>query len=361
MDDLKDVNLGEDIEKEKQVSKEIKELMRSRDFGKAIELAEKYPQNGVIQSQRITILIGKGKLKEAKRIGKEFPFKAEIQSQMITIAIREGRLEEAKKIGEKFPEASSIQSQMITIALKERNIERALEIAEKFPDSETIKFQVLKINEKKFLDEIRTKIYYDKIEDDDIEKIKNSNVISEYQRICMLLAIHEKQGDTDLAKQMVKKYKNENPESEHIGTFNNILSRIQSKRKRIFDYQYYDGLLKWEIDEKLKQKYEQEENKKNVGRRLVVEKVEVAPIEQEKFEERTHYQRVTEFLKSKIDEAVIRINSYDEETRKIGTVQAKKIKELLEKVEVAKDNKEYLDSLYKKVVRIEAKEKNITD
>ena len=36
------------------------------------------------------------------------------------------------------------------------------------------------------------------------------------------------------------------------------MQRIESKKTKIFDYEFYDNLLHWKIDKKLKDKYERE-------------------------------------------------------------------------------------------------------
>ena len=102
--DIKELEKNEEVDKEeKETSKEIRQLIKLKKFNRAIQLTEKYPHNPVIQSQRITIRMKQGKLKEAKEIGRREEFKnnAPIQSQMITIAMREGKLKEAKEIGRK--------------------------------------------------------------------------------------------------------------------------------------------------------------------------------------------------------------------------------------------------------------------
>ena len=308
----------ESIEEEKETSKEIRKLIKLRQFNEALQLIVKYPNNVVIQSQRINILIYKGKLEEAKRIGyrEEFRNNEAIQSQMITIAIKEGNLEEAKRIGnrEKFRNNGAIQSQMITIAIKEGNLEEAKRIEhreelknyapiqsqmiaiaikeenleeakrigyrEEFRNNGAIQSQIMTIakndlivksfntKEKKgkqpiteklkFLNKMKRKIYYDKIERTDINEIENNRDITDYERICLLLAIYEKQKNIKKARELVKKYKTECKETQNNKTWNAILQRIESKKAKIFDIGFYDELLHWEIDENSREKYEQE-------------------------------------------------------------------------------------------------------
>ena len=253
---------------EKETSKEIRRLIKLRQFNEALRLIGKYPNDKVIQSQRITILIHKGNLEEAKRIGnrEEFRNYAPIQSQMITIAIKEKNFEEAKRIGnkEEFRNNASIQSQMITIEINDS-------IAKSFNIEENRSNQPL-TEELKFLNRIKTKIYYDKIERRDIDEIENNKDITDYERIYLLLAVYEKQKEIKKARELVKKYKAEYKEAQDNKTLNGILQRIESKKAKIFDIGFYDEILHWEIDEDLKEEYEQEMKKESESKRELGEK-----------------------------------------------------------------------------------------
>lgn len=92
----KKMQRGKTTQEEIETSKNIKKLIKLKKFNEALKLTGKYPYNPVIQSQKIKILITKGNIEEAKRIGnrEEFINYAPIQSQMITIAIQEGNIEE---------------------------------------------------------------------------------------------------------------------------------------------------------------------------------------------------------------------------------------------------------------------------
>ena len=76
-----------DLAEQKETSKEIKRLIKLRKFDDALKYTDKYPDNPVIQSQKVNIYIKKRKYREAKEIGKKFENYAPIQSQMVTIAI----------------------------------------------------------------------------------------------------------------------------------------------------------------------------------------------------------------------------------------------------------------------------------
>ena len=177
----------------------------------------------------------------------------------------------------------------------------------------------------------------------------------------MLLAIYEKLSNTTMAKQIVKGYKKENPESKYNKTFNIILERIQCKKKRIFDYAFYDSLLHWKIDGKLKKEYEdgKDEGKNKESRKkqkTFVERVEVSPIVQPEVKEVKPYDEIMKFLKEKTAEAVAKAKSEDDYIKDIGIIQKNKIEALMKRIEETSGNNDYLNELYKKVVRIKAKE-----
>ena len=134
-----------DLAEQKETSKEIKRLIKLRKFDDALKYTDKYPDNPVIQSQKVNIYIKKRKYREAREIGKKFENNASIQSQMATIAIKQGDYEKAKKIGEKFRDYAPIQSQMITIEIEEENFEKAKEIGERFKDYAPIQSQMITI------------------------------------------------------------------------------------------------------------------------------------------------------------------------------------------------------------------------
>ena len=134
-----------DLAEQKETSKEIKRLIKLRKFDDALKYTDKYPDNPVIQSQKVNIYIKKRKYREAREIGKKFENNASIQSQMATIAIKQGDYEKAKEIGEKFRDNAPIQSQMATIAIKQGDYEKAKKIGEKFRDYAPIQSQMITI------------------------------------------------------------------------------------------------------------------------------------------------------------------------------------------------------------------------
>ena len=180
---------------EKETSKEIKRLIKSRKFDDALKYTDKYPDNPVIQSQKVNIYIKKRKYREAKEIGKKFENYAQIQSQMATIAIQEGDYEKAKEIGEKFRDNAPIQSQMAIIAIKQGDYEKAREIGKKFENYAPIQSQMVTIATKQ----------------GDYEKAKEiGNKFENYAPIqSQMVTIAIKERDYEKAKEIGKKFLND--------------------------------------------------------------------------------------------------------------------------------------------------------
>lgn len=288
----------------KNVSKEIRKKIRLGKLDEAYRLTAQYPNDLIIMSQRCTILIKQGRLEEAKIIGKQFEDDPIIQSQMVTIAIQEGRLEDAKAIGEKFQDNPMIQNQMITIAIQEGRLEEAKAIGARFKKYEPIQRQIMTIaihqgnierargileefgnlrrmrlqfekelkirgniytnNSKsvrmpstiQLLNQIKTRLYYNKIDVELLEQIGSSEELTEYERTVILLAICEKQKMPTRAKQIASKF--ESDDQMQNRTIKQIIERAKNKNPKIFPWEFYDGTLKWELDKKLSQKFEEE-------------------------------------------------------------------------------------------------------
>ena len=285
----------------KNVSKEIRKKIRLGKLDEAYRLTAQYPNDLIIMSQRCTILIKQGRLEEAKIIGKQFEDDPIIQSQMVTIAIQEGDIERANAIGAKFESNEAIQSQMITIAIQEGRLEDAKAIGEKFQDNPMIQMTIaihqgnierargileefgnlrrmrlqfekeLKIrgniytnNSKsvrmpstiQLLNQIKTRLYYNKIDVELLEQIGSSEELTEYERTVILLAICEKQKMPTRAKQIASRF--ESDDQMQNRTIKQIIERAKNKNPKIFPWEFYDGTLKWELDKKLSQKFEEE-------------------------------------------------------------------------------------------------------
>ena len=344
-----------------------------------------------IQSQLITIYMQEGELEKAKEICKrpEFIDKTPIQSQLVTIYIREGNFDEAEKIGQrpKFKDNQIIQSKL-------KNI---IKVFEK-PKENIKKDQA----NQEFLNQIKTKLYYNRITKNDIEEIAKNSKISEFERICMLLAIYEKMNYINAAKQLIKKYKRENPDSEENKKLNIIMQRIESKKIKIFDFLFYNEILSWEIDDALKAQYEQQiqeenEEKKKAEKQIAAKpkskvqkedsikitpkeekpqkgvtktrkkekifkdsiKVDIKPTISKKTETPNYFEQVLNYLKEKRTEIYFKANSTNFEIQRQGISQLDRMDILIDKVNDNKNNKEYLTSLYAKIQLLKEKEGTI--
>ena len=186
-----------DLAEQKETSKEIKRLIKLRKFDDALKYTDKYPDDPVIQSQKVNIYIKKRKYREAKEIGEKFRDHAPIQSQMVIIAIRQGNYEKAREIGKKFENYALIQSQMVTIATKQGDYEKAKEIGEKFRDYAPIQSQIATIA----------------IKQGDYEKAREiGKKFENYAPIqSQMVTIATKQRDYEKAKEIGKKFENYAP------------------------------------------------------------------------------------------------------------------------------------------------------
>ena len=258
----------------KNVSKEIRKKIRLGKLNEAYRLTVQYPNDLIIISQRCTILIKQGRLEEAQIIGKQFEDDPIIQSQMVTIAIQEGRLEEAKAIGARFKKYEPIQRQIMTIAIHQGDIERAREILSEFGNLRRMRLQFEKelktrrnihtnnhqgaraSTNRRLLNQIKTRLYYNKIDVELLEQIGSSEELTEYERTVILLAICEKQKMPTRAKQIASKF--ESDDQMQNRTIKQIIERAKNKNPKIFPWEFYDSTLNWELDKKLSQKFEKE-------------------------------------------------------------------------------------------------------
>jgi len=204
----------------------------------------------------VTIATKQGDYEKAKEIGKKFENYAPIQSQMITVAVKEDDFETVKRIGKKFLNNEVIQSQIKEIKMKDENYEKI--------EKEYIMEQLKEYNpfckESKenleLLNQIKTKLYYE-LEKIDLQEILQNKELTEKQKLYVALAINEKRKNVKNIKELANKYK----DSDEIKNINIILQRTQSKKKKIFNWEIYDECLGWELDENLKNKYEQNKKK----------------------------------------------------------------------------------------------------
>ena len=193
-----------DLAEQKETSKEIKRLIKLRKFNDALKYTDKYPDNHVIQSQKVNIYIKKRKYREAKEIGEKFRDNAPIQSQMATIAIKQGDYEKAKEIGKKFENYAPIQSQMVTIATKQGDYEKAKEIGKRFENYVPIQSQMATIA----------------IKEGDYEKAKKiGKKFENYAQIqSQMGTIAIIQGDYEKANEIGKKFRDDAPIQSQMAT-----------------------------------------------------------------------------------------------------------------------------------------------
>ena len=338
------------------------------------------------QSKIIKKLIKERRYEEAKKIGEEFKDNTPIQSQMITIAIREGNLEEAKKIGERFKDNAQIQSKMKTIAIREKNSDK----------NENI------------LNRLKTKIYYEKIDNEFFNEIESNESLTEFIKIICLLSICEKKDMKNKAKEIIKGYIPKNKREKNA--INSIMERIQSKKQHIFDFLKYDEILQWSFDEKLKKEYEEElkkekelkekttkndstkrkkdintqeqkttisktnkkiNNKEEIFRKRIVIQPKSSLSQKQKKQEskqadntsakRNSTENMVDYIRKFVMEK--RKSVYVNMQSKNYTVQLDaiskwdRIEVLLDKISRSSENQGYIESIYNKVIELENKEK----
>ena len=395
-----------DLAEQKETSKEIKRLIKLRKFDDALKYTDKYPDDPVIQSQKVNIYIKKRKYREAKEIGEKFRDHAPIQSQMVIIAIRQGNYEKAREIGKKFENYAPIQSQMVTIATKQRDYEKAKEIGKKFENyapiqsqmitvavkeedfetvkrigkkflnNEVIQSQIKKIKMKdenyekiekeyimeqlkeynpfckeckekeELLNKIKTKLYY-KLEEIDLQEILQDKELTEKQKLYVALAINEKRKNVKNIKELAKKYK----DSDEIKNINIILQRTQSKKKKIFDWGIYDVCLGWELDENLQNKYEQ--NKKKQKENEITQREEKLRTKKHKEEEQQQERK----KQNKVREQIIK-GKYNVHTNKKisdNNIQKPKVQQFL-KSELKHEEKHKNNNDFKNELKVQVQQ-----
>lgn len=223
----------EPLDEEVKKSKEIKKLIKLGKLNYAYDLTLKYPYNSIIQSQRIKILIIKKKYFDAKEIGNRPEFKndAPIQTQIRNLEV----------IYEDYKNISKIDNNKLNDGFKK---------------------ETESTSEEKFINTIKTMLYFGKIDEDILKKIEERKDISEYIKTILLLSICEKTKSIQLAKKIHKEAKEKQDlEKKEISTLNIIMERIKTKNKGIFDLGLYDEILNWRFDADLFEKIEQEKKR----------------------------------------------------------------------------------------------------
>ena len=172
----------------------------------------------------------------------------------------------------------------------------------------------------------------------------------------------------------------------------------------IFDWKIYDDCLGWVLDENLKNEYEEkikiskekkakdEEKVKQIvnaetsqkeetpvntessqrkeikkkkeenGFRESLEvknkpKLESVVQKETKTKQKNNYYHVLDFLVEKRKSIYVKMNSMDPKIQKEGISQWDKLENLIEKTKEQKENIDYIEAIYKKVIKLEEKEK----
>ena len=315
---------------------------------------------------------------------------------MVTIAIREGDFQKIEEIGARFENYKFIQYQIKEFGKNSR--------LQQSDSNITQKEDIIEKN-KEELGKLKTKIYYDKIDEKLIENINGSTNLTDYQKTVILLSICEKKKMAKRAKQIVKLYTTQN--KEETTTINKILARIESKKVKIFDIGIYDRILGWEFEEELVKQYNAEIEKEKItkkkkeeeqmrkiedeSKRLKQESVKTkvegrkkrlliaipSNVRQEKEEGRieksTQSAKMTinpkqrsktnkmlsyiiQFIKDEKRNTYVNMQSKNAMVQSMAIKRWDKLEILLEKISENSENSNYIENLYNKIVSREKEE-----
>lgn len=227
-------------EKAKETSKQIKILIQERKLDEAIKLTEEYPDDHVIQSQRISIAFLQNDLETVRKIANREGFKDKrtICAQRIKLALMERNTEEAERLINEAEEKE--------IHLDERvmhNYKKSLAKQKNQKTRKESKAEPRIQQAREFSRNFMAKLYDNTIQQSDIQEIEESKILSEYDKTCMMLAIYEKNKNRSAAKKVYKQYKSTEPEEDKLRKINKIMQRVGSKKAKIFDYEFYEEML----------------------------------------------------------------------------------------------------------------------
>ena len=121
-------------------------------------------------------------------------------------------------------------SKQIKQLIADLKYEEAKELGKRFKYDVPIQSHEEDNKKSKYLSEIKTKIYCDKIDDNIIKEINESKILSEYEKTIILLAICEKNNMIKRAKQIISKANIEDKKQK--SKINQIMERINSKKKK---------------------------------------------------------------------------------------------------------------------------------
>lgn len=227
-------------EKAKETSKQIKILIQERKLDEAIKLTEEYPDDYVIQSQRISIAFLQNDLETVRKISnrEDFKNKRTIYAQRIKLALMEKNTGEAERLineaeGKEIHLDARVMHNYKKSLSKQKNAETGKESkVEK-------QIQLAKVFSRSFI----AKLYDNTIQPSDIQEIKESEILTEYEKTCMMLAICEKSKNRKSAKKIYKQYKSKEQDEDKLRKINKVMQRVDSKKAKIFDYEFYEEML----------------------------------------------------------------------------------------------------------------------
>lgn len=197
-------------------SKKIKELIQAGELEEAIKLAEKYPHDHVIQSQRITIAFMQNDLETAREISQrpEFKEKRTIYSQRIKLALLQRKYDETENL---IKEARELDSRILGSYKKSLRIQ-------------------LKND---FLDKVRN----NNVSKSDIQEIEKSRYLTEYDKACLLLAFCDRTENLSVAKRIYNQYKSSNHDLDELRKIEKVMQCVRNRKTKIFEYEFYKKML----------------------------------------------------------------------------------------------------------------------
>ncbi|MBP3255276.1 MAG: hypothetical protein J6M60_02150 [Clostridia bacterium] len=380
----------ENITNIKMLSQLIKSYIKQNKLEEAKKICEEHFEEDPIKSQYVTVLITEGKLEQAKEVCQKYSENIIMQSQLISILILQDNLDEAKKVAEAHNTSQAIKSQLRIINHKLRTRERSEKKGHRFSYRPERKEKQIKeenkgndqIEEKKDIEQkeqsyiniIKTRIYLDYLPRELIEEIRNSD-IDDWQKVISIMAIYKKKNENRNAEMTLKEAKRMfKTDPVKLKKLNSLSSYITSNKQKMFDWNLFDTMLKWKIDEKYAEDYRSgkiqvEEDKEEV---VVAPKIEVIiedseekgqiePVEIEeqkeiKLEENTQEQNkmIEEKKKEQKQEIVTQIKAVQTKVKKNKNKEKEKNKKLQEK-ELLTMSEKYRTQFTKLKAQISAK------
>ena len=355
------------------LSQYIKILIKQGQYKEAEDICKANLDQMTIKSQLVSIYIEQERFDEAKELCMKHLDYIAIKSQYVKILMKEGRLQEAEKICIEEKENPTFKSQLIAILSREGKLEEAKKIAEENKDMNVIKIQLKKIdkklkdngvdepisegklvNEQKYINVIKTRIYMEDNLRELTNEIKESDM-DDWQRTIALIALYKKLKQNKNAELVYKEAKKIFEKDEiKMKKLKSISGYIVSTKQKLFDFNILDKMINWEIDENLaneireRRKKEEEEIEKNTeklreeNKKILEEKQE--KIVKEKIE--------NEDKKEIVDVKQEQIEKKIEQPKKQEVVTSNSQKEKKNKNKKDKKKKDTFGTLYKSEITV---------